>query len=205
MNTKTMRLYGTQLSGHCHRVEAFLVLLGLPYSYIEAGADVRRTPEFLRLNPLGQIPVLVDGDFVLADSIAILVYLARRYAPDSTWLPDEPVAAARVQRWLSIAAGELAYGPAASRVTTLWGAPGADTSASRAIAGRVLRFMDDHLGKAEWLAATHPTLADLACYAYVAHAPEGRIDLAPYPAIRAWLGRVEKLPGFKPMPRSVVP
>jgi len=107
MSKSEIILHGTELSGHTHRVELLLRMLGLPYRYAAAPAAVRATPEFRKLNPLAQIPVLQDGDLTLADSNAILVYLAKRYAPASQWLPEEPVAAARVQRWLSIAAGEV--------------------------------------------------------------------------------------------------
>src|ERR687897_30659 len=116
MSQPAITLHGIELSGHTHRVELMLRMLGLPFRFSPAPADVRRTEAFLKLNPLGQIPVLEDGDLVLCDSNAILVYLAKRYASESNWLPDEPVAAAQVQRWLSIAAGELRYGPAAARV-----------------------------------------------------------------------------------------
>jgi glutathione S-transferase len=213
----TLSLYGTPLSGHAHRVEAFLVLLGLPYRYVEAPAAVRQSAEFRRLNSLGQIPVLVDsdgnsegnsdgdGDLVLADSNAILVYLARRYAPDSQWLPTDPVGAARVQRWLSIAAGEVMYGPATCRMAALWGRAPGDPVRGEDIAARLLAFMNDHLDGRAFLAAEHPTLADLALYAYVAHAPEGRISLEPYPAVRAWISRLEAMPRWKTMPRSAVP
>ena len=105
MSTPEIILHGTELSGHAHRVELLLRMLGLPYRYVVAPAAVRNTPAFLTLNPLGQIPVLQDGDVTLADSNAILVYLAKRYAPDGQWLPEQPAAAARVQRWLSVAAG----------------------------------------------------------------------------------------------------
>ena len=98
-------LHGTELSGHTHRVELLLRMLGLPYRTQTAPAAVRGSPEFQKLNPLRQIPVLQDGDLTLADSNAILVYLAKRYAPGGQWLPEAPVAAAQVQRWLSIAAG----------------------------------------------------------------------------------------------------
>lgn len=205
MSDPTLALYGTPLSGHSHRVEAFLVILGLPYRYVEAPATVRQTAEFRRLNRLGQIPVLVDGDLVLADSNAILVYLARRYAPGSDWLPDDPVGAAQVQRWLSIAAGEVMYGPAICRMATLWGYSPGDPVRGQEIAARLLAFMDGHLADRTFLVAEHPTVADLACYAYVAHAPEGRISLEPYPAVRAWIARVEALPRFKPMVRFAVP
>jgi glutathione S-transferase len=203
MEPATIVLHGTALSGHSHRVELMLRLLGLPYRFQEAGAEVRRTPAFRALNPLGQIPVLQDGDLVLADSNAILVYLARRYG-GSSWLPEDPVGAAEVQRWLSIAAGEVRFGPALARLITLWGFPG-DAARSRAVADGLLHFMEGHLAERHFLAAARPTIADLACYAYVAVAPEGRISLAPYPAVRAWLARVEALPGFHPMPRSEVP
>jgi glutathione S-transferase len=204
MSQPAITLHGIELSGHTHRVELMLRMLGLPFHFAPAPADVRRTEAFLKLNPLGQIPVLEDGELVLNDSNAILVYLARRYAPESNWLPDEPVAAAQVQRWLSIAAGELRYGPAAARVMALFGTPG-DREACRAIGARVLAFMEKHLGGRDWLAAEHPTIADLACYSYIAHAPEGGIKLEPYPAVREWLRRVEALPNFKPLPASPIP
>lgn len=204
MTAPDIRLHGTTLSGHTHRVELLLLMLGLPYRFVPAPAEVRRTEDFRRLNALGQVPVLEDGDLVLADSNAILVYLAKRYGRGSAWLPEEPEAAAGVQRWLSIAAGEIMHGPAAARLIALWGMEG-DPVRAAAIAGRLLAFMEIHLALRAYLAAEHPTLADLACYSYVAHAPEGGITLDPYPAVQAWLRRVEALPNFKPMPTSPLP
>ena len=199
MSDTAIVLHGTPLSGHTHRVGLMLNALGLAYRFVSAPKDVRASPAFLALNPLGQIPVLQDGSLVLADSNAILVYLARRYAPDSGWLPQEPVAAARVQRWLSIAAGEVMHGPAIARMIALFDLPDDPARAAR-IAARVLAFMDSHLADRAYLAADHVTIADLACYSYVAHAPEGGVALEPYPAVRAWLARVEAQPWFKPMP-----
>jgi glutathione S-transferase len=204
MTASARILYGTPNSGHTHRVECLLQLLGLDYQFSAAPADRRRSPEFLALNPLGQIPVLDDGGVVLADSGAILVYLARRYAPGSAWLPDEPVAAARVQRWLAIAAGELKFGPAAARRIARFGGTG-DRAEAHALAARLFQFMEDQLAARAFLAADHPTLADLACYAYTARAPEGGIALDAYPHIRAWLGRVEAIPGLPPMPTTPPP
>lgn len=197
-------LYGTPLSGHAHRVEAFLNILGLPYRYVEANAAVRRSDAFLTLNPFGQIPVLVDGDLVLPDSVAILVYLADRYDASGLWNPKAPDEAAQVQRWLSVAAGDLRFGPALARILTLWGGAGTLADAHR-IAERLLRFMDSHLATRDWLAAERPTIADIACYAYVARAPEGHIPLDPYPAVRRWLERVEAIPALIPMPESAIP
>jgi glutathione S-transferase len=199
-------LYGTLLSGHTHRVELLLRMLGLPFKFVEAPAAVRQSAEFRALNPLGQVPVLKDGDLVLADSNAILVYLAKKYGQGTQWLPEDPIGASRVQRWLSIAAGEVKNGPGNARLITLWQRPG-DIAQAREIAGDLLRFMEGHLsaGGSAYLAAGHATLADLSCYSYVAHAPEGRISLEPYPAVRAWIRRVEALPGFRPMPASEIP
>jgi glutathione S-transferase len=199
MSEPKIVLHGTQLSGHAHRVELLLRMLGLLFTYAEASRDVRATPEFLQLNPLGQIPVLEDGDVVLADSNAIMVYLVKRYAPASSWLPEDPIVAGRVQRWLSIAAGEVMHGPSMARAIKHFNYPG-DSDRADKIAARLLRFMDLHLADRGFLAADHATIADLACYSYVAHAPEGGISLEPYPHVQAWLKRVEALPHFFAMP-----
>ena len=153
------------------------------------------------MNPLGQIPVLRDGDLTLADSNAILVYLEARHAPGQ-WLPRDPVGAARVQRWLSLAAGPLAYGPAAARVANLFQLPADSNHAVRA--NGLFQLMEATLASSAFLVGESPTLADVAHYAYVARAPEGGVSLQPYPAIRAWLARIEALPGFVPMVKTPV-
>lgn len=204
MPPSKITLHGTTLSGHTHRVELLLRALGLAFDFVPAPAEIRRSDEFRKLNPIGQVPVLQDGDLALADSNAIMVYLAKRYAPGSDWIPEEPVAAAQMQRWLSIAAGEVMHGPAIARMIAQFSLPDDPARAER-IAARLLAFMDGHLQGRTFLAAEHPTLADLACYSYVAHAPEGGIALEPYPAVRAWIARVEALPFFKPIPPSPIP
>lgn len=204
MPSSEIVLHGTVLSGHAHRVELLLLALGLPYRYEPAPKEVRQSAAFRKLNPLGQIPVLQDGDLVLSDSNAIMVYLVRRYAPDSAWLPGDPVDAAQVQRWLSIAAGEVMHGPCTARLVTQFGLND-DKARAKRIAAQLLAFMEQHLAARDYLAASHPTVADLACYSYVAHAPEGGISLQPYPAVRDWLARIEALPFFKPMPPSPLP
>ena len=204
MSTAEIILHGTELSGHAHRVELLLRMLGLPYRFVAAPAAVRLSPEFAGLNPLRQIPVLQDGDLTLADSNAILVYLAKRYAPGSAWLPEDPVAAAQVQRWLSIAAGEVRYGPALARMVTQWSFP-SNLAQAKQIAAALLSFMNEHLKTRNFLAAEHATIADLACYSYIRHAPEGGVAIGEYAAVLAWLGRVEALPHFKPIPPSPLP
>lgn len=199
-----MKLYHHGLSGHCHRVRLFLSLLGLPHELVavdfEAGAHKR--PEFLAINPFGQVPVLEDDGLLIPDSNAILVYLAKR-AGGGQWLPEDPRGAASVQRWLSVAAGEIAYGPAAARLITLFGAP-YDAEEVIARAHVLLARLERHLAEREWLAAERPTIADIAVYSYVARAPEGNVDLSAYAAVNRYLRRVEALPGFLPFVASPV-
>lgn len=199
-----IRLYRLALSGHCHRVELFLSLLRLPYEVVDVDlrAGEHKRPAFLARNPFGQVPVIEDGDLTLADSNAILVYLEGRYAP-GRWLPRDPVAAARVQQWLSVAAGPLAYGAAAARVIALFGKPD-DPAPCIARGHQLFAVMESQLARRDWLAGDAPTLADIANYSYAARAPEGGVSLSDYPAVRAWLARVEALPGFVPMPVSAV-
>ena len=95
-----------------------------------------KAPDFLAKNPFGQVPVIEDGDLTLPDSNAILVYLATRYDASGRWYPRDPVAAARVQQWLSVSAGQLAYGPAAARLVTVFGAK-LDHERAKAIAAQL--------------------------------------------------------------------
>jgi glutathione S-transferase len=117
-----IRLYRHPLSGHAHRVELMLAILGLETELVDvdlAGGE-HRTEAFLAKSPFGQIPVIEDGDFVLADSAAILVYLALTYDPGGGLLPADPRARAEVQRFLSVAAGPARRGSCGSsaRITT---------------------------------------------------------------------------------------
>jgi glutathione S-transferase len=199
----TIQLYGTLRSGHVHRVQLLLTMLELPFEFvaIDMMAGQNRTPEFLAMNPLGEVPVLRDGELVLCDSTAIMVYLALKYDASGKWLPREPVAAATVQRWLSNASGKIAYGPARARMVKVFGAP-FDHEHACAIAKRYLDALDVELAGKQFALGAQPTIADLAAYGYIAHAPEGSVSLRPYPHIRAWLERVRALPGFVPMPAT---
>jgi glutathione S-transferase len=195
-----IRLHTTLLSGHGHRVKLFLTLLDLPFTTIELDmkAGDNRKPAHLALNPFGEVPVIEDGDIVLTDSNAILVYLASKYG-DASWLPEDPLGAAAVQRWLSLAAGKIAYGPCAARLVTVFGAP-RDHAAAKRIAEDLFAIIEPKFRDKPFAVGQEPTIADIAAYSYIAHAPEGGISLEPYPNLRAWLKRVEALPHFLPMP-----
>jgi glutathione S-transferase len=206
MNT-SLKLYRFRLSGHSHRAELFLSLLGIPCELIDVDlpAGAQKRPEFLAMNSFGQVPVLQDGHISIADSNAILVYIASRYAQDSDidWLPKEPAKAAQVQRWLSVAAGQVAFGPARARLKTVFKA-NIDAEDAVHCANALLAIMDAELSAKAFLTGTSPNIADIAIYSYVAHAPEGNVSLLPYPHVRAWLSRIEQLPGFIDMPVSEV-
>ncbi|MCG8317843.1 MAG: glutathione S-transferase [Pseudomonadales bacterium] len=192
--------YRHPLSGHSHRVELLLALLGLEAKIIDVDllAGEHKQAEFLQRNMFGQVPVLEDGDITIADSNAILVYLATKYDPKRTWFPLDAKQASEVQRYLSLAAGPIAFGPAAARLVTVFGA-GLDHQQAINTAHSVLAVLNQHLKDHRWLAAEHATIADIANYAYIAHAPEGNVSLDDYPAVRVWLKRVEALPGFVSM------
>lgn len=193
-------IYTFPLSGHAHRVTLFAKLLGLQAEevVVNLAAGEHKKPEFLAKNPLGQVPVLEDGDVTLSDSNAILVYLAAKYDKTGTWYPADPVALGCVQRWLSLAAGEIAAGPARARLINVFGAKH-DMQVAQQVAARVLGFAESELQGSAYLTGDNPTIADVAAYTYIAHAPEGDVSLKPYPALRAWLKRVEALDGFVPM------
>ncbi|QQZ37438.1 glutathione S-transferase [Pseudomonas sp. SK2] len=199
-----IKLYNFPKSGHAHRIELMLSLLQLPTElvFVDLAKGAHKQPDFLALNPFGQVPVIDDNGTVIADSNAILVYLAKAYGGER-WLPDDSIGAARVQRWLSVAAGPVAFGPAAARLVTVFGAS-FNTDEVIGRAHTLLKVVDAELAKSPFLVGDHPTIADIANYSYIAHAPEGNVSLEPYPNVRAWLARVEALPGFVPMPRTAI-
>jgi len=201
--SQPIRLHRFALSGHSHRVELFLSLLGLPVELVDVDlpGGAHKQPAFLAMNAFGQVPVIEDGDVTLPDSNAILVYLASRYAGSAPWWPRDPVRMAEVQRWLSVAAGPLAFGPAAARVIKVFGGRFNEAEVT-ARAHALLAVMEGVLGQSRFLAGDAPTIADIANYSYIAHAPEGGVTLEGYPAVRSWLARIEALPGFVGMAKS---
>ncbi|MDO7837175.1 glutathione S-transferase [Sphingobium sp. HBC34] len=193
-----MKLYYSPKSGHSHRARLFLSLLGAEYELVEVDLAARqhKSADFLRMNAFGQVPVLEDDGLVIADSNAILVYLARKFGR-TDWYPDDAPGAARVQRWLSAAAGQLVQGPASARLATLFGAKiDAQSAIDRAHA--LLAVIETELEQTGWLAADRATIADVALYSYVARAPEGNVALDAYACLNGWLDRIESLPGFVP-------
>jgi len=191
-----MKLHYHPLSGHAHRARLFLSLLGVPHElqYVDLAKREHKAETFLAINPFGQVPVLDDDGTIICDSNAILVYIAKKVGR-TDWLPEDPAGAAAVQRWLSVAAGQIAHGPAQARLINVFKAPYRPEEVIP-LSHAILALIEGALDGREWIAADHPTIAEVALYSYVERAPEGDVDLHPYPNIRRWLGRIEALPGF---------
>lgn len=201
----SIKLYGLKLSGHAHRAELFLSLLGLDYEYIEVDLmnGEHKSDAFLKLNPMGQVPALVDGDTVVADSNAILVYIAEKYAAGSSWYPADLAKRAQIQQFLSLAANQVANGVAAARLITLFGA-GLDKDVAMTKAHALLDVTEGLLEGQDFLTGNEPTIADVAFFSYIDRAPEGNVDLSSYTHVTAWLQRIASLPGYVGMPVSPV-
>jgi len=195
-----MKLYNVSYSGNCYKVRLLLAHLGLPYDIIEVDIlkGESRTPAFLQINPNGRTPVLDDDGFILAESNAILVYLAR----GTKFLPEERRREALVFQWLFFE--QYSHEPyiATSR---FWLQHKPDSPERRAVlAARrqggwaALKVMEGHLAEHEYLVGDY-SIADMALFAYTHVSDEGGFTLDQFPNIRAWISRVQKQPGFVPM------
>lgn len=200
-----IKLYGYPTSGHTHKARLFLSLLKLDYEFVQVDllSGEHKQASFLALNPFGQVPVLVDGEGVVADSNAILVYLARTYDPTGQWLPEEPLMHAKVEQFLSTAAHRLAGSAAQLRAANLFSRP-VNKPALLESAHLLFGQLNDCLAGKSWLMGDKATIADVAFYTYTKVAPEGDVDLNGYPHILSWLKNVESLDGFVAMPSSAV-
>lgn len=195
-----MKLYDLDVSGNSYKVRLFAALVGLDLELepVNLAAGEHKQSPFIDLNPWAQVPVLVDGEVVLRDSQAILVYLARRYGGHQWW-PDSAAHQGEVMQWLSTAANEINHGPNAARLIDKFGYP-LDKARALEVSERVLSLIEQHLSEHQWLAMGRPTIAECAVFPYIALSWEGGVTLAPYPAIRGWVERIKKLPGYVGMP-----
>lgn len=199
-----IKLYDYELSGNCYKLRLFMNMLGVPYESVPIDfypGREHKSDWFLRINPLGQLPVIEDDGLVLRDAQAILVYLAARHDASRQWYPvDDARRLGEVAQWLSFADGITATASAARLHDGLF--YDVDIEACRAGAHRLFRILDEHLwfGEQEgrdWLVSgDHPTIADIACFPYVILSEEGGITRQDYPAIRRWCDRVKRLDGF---------
>jgi len=195
--TPDLVLYEHPLSGNSYKVRLLLSLLGLPFRAVTVDlfAGAGQKPEYLAVSALGQVPAITDGSESLRDSQAILFYLAQRYG-QGRWLAADPLGQARTLAWLSLAANEMANGPAALRAASRF-KRAIDAERATAIARRAFALMQGTLAAQPWLVpGAHPSIADVACFPYVALAHEGGLALGEFPALGPWCERVRALPGF---------
>ena len=196
-------LYSMQRSGNSYKVRLALARLGIPYRQIEVDIlkGESRTPEFLAKNPNGQVPLLeVAPNRYLAESNAILWYLAG----GSRLAPEDRIDRAVAMQWMFFEQHSLEPNIGAAY---FWLAliKGGRELQSHAIevwmehGYRALSVMEGHLRTHDYFAAGHFTIADIALYAYTHIAEQCDFDLTDYPAVRAWLTRVEAEPGYVPM------
>ncbi|MGD1899255.1 MAG: glutathione S-transferase family protein [Phormidesmis sp.] len=199
-----LKLYGHPLSGNAYKVKLLLAFLGVEYENIDIALEQgeHQQPAFLALNPFAQVPVLVDGDTVLADAQAILVYLARQYGGQKadSWLPLEPLPMAQVMRWLSTTAGEVRQGPESARLYHLFKVSTIDIEQTTKKSTFILQQLEQHLTQREWLACERLTIADIAVFPYIALSRDGQVPLEVYPWVLNWIERIKQQPGFVSMP-----
>ena len=203
INSSPIILYRYEISGHCHRVQLLLSLLDIPHEIIDLERDGSNQPAwFLEISPMAQVPVIDDNGLKLADSNAILVYLVKKYSIENHWLPEDAETAAKIQRWLSIAAGELFSGPAIARFITLFKADMNYTTAKMKSI-KLLEMINNTLNNNNYLTGDEINLSDISMYTYIKHAPEGGIFLDGYSNIIPWLDRIESQQGFIGMKSSL--
>jgi glutathione S-transferase len=192
-----IRLHSTMASINGYKVRILLSMLELEYELVDIdmyGGEHKREP-FLSLNPFGQMPAMEDGSFHIADSHACLVYLARKYDPSSRWLPIDAEGEAKVAEWLSKSANEVHQGPWMKRAKVR--RPDAIKLSDEEIDARcdhILKLMDAHLAKRDWLALDHATIADVSCFAPVSMLNVSGYDTDRWTAVTRWLDRIRALP-----------
>ena len=205
-----MKLYSHPESGNSYKVRLLFAFLGVDYECVDVDlmTDAQHQPAYLAVNPRGEVPALADGNLVLCDSAAILLYVAGRHGP-RPWWSDDIAEQADIQQWLAFAASWVQYGVFTARALVAFGMPanglpvsfrGESLEGARMRGQRSLAILDQHLGAHAWLACARPTIADVAVFPYIALAPMGDVSLTPFEAVRAWLARIRQLPGFVGMP-----
>jgi glutathione S-transferase len=199
----TPRVYGMSTSGNCYKVRLLLEQLQQAYEWIEI--DVRtgltREPEFLGRNPNGRVPTLEyePGKF-LAESDAILVYLAE----GSAFWPQQRLQRAQVLQWMFFEQySHEPYIAVARFICTMLPAQHerrAELPRLHERGYQALAVMEQHLARERFFASDAYSIADIALYAYTHAAADGGFELQRFPAVRAWIARVESQPRFVPMP-----
>ena len=195
-----MKLYNVAYSGNSYKVRLLLAQLGIPCEIVEVDIlkGESRTTGFLKINPNGRTPVLDDNGFILAESNAILAYLAK----GTKFLPEDRQKFALVFQWMFFE--QYSHEPfiATSR---FWIQHKPDSPEKTALLASKrdggwasLKIMEEHLARNNFFVGDF-TIADIALFAYTHVAHEGGFPLDNFPKIRAWVERVKTPSGFVPM------
>ncbi|HEX7231663.1 MAG TPA: glutathione S-transferase family protein [Candidatus Binatia bacterium] len=196
----SVKLYNVAYSGNSYKVRLLLSHLAVQCEFIEIDIlkGESRTAEFLKINPNGRTPVLDDNGFVLAESNAILAYLAH----GTKYLPDDRKRSALIFQWMFFE--QYSHEPyiATSR---FWIQHKPDSPEKAALLASkrdggwaALKVMEGHLSKNDFVVGDY-SIADIALFAYTHMSHEGGFPLDKFPTIRAWIDRVKAQPGFVPM------
>jgi glutathione S-transferase len=191
-----LTFYDAPISGNTYKVRLLLKQLAIPHEVVRldiAGGAVR-TPEYRKVNPFGRVPYIADGGFGLAESNAILLYLAR----GTRLLPADPQQTALVQQWMFFEQNQVELGIGIPRVWKKFGMEQPEALwehyKGRAVAS--LKVLERHLAARKWFVGEAYSVADLALFAYTHLAPDAGHDLGQFPAVSAWLQRVREQPGW---------
>jgi glutathione S-transferase len=201
----SLRLHDYLPSGNGYKVRLLLTQLGVPFERIEYDITrgETRTPEFLEnVNANGRVPVLETEEGVfLPESDAILFYLAE----GTPFLPEDRLVKTRVLQWMFFEQYSHEPNIAVARAwlhvfdTEMTEERLTVLGAKQKLGYDALRVMETHLESNDYFVGDHYSIADIALYAYTHVADEGGFDLAEFPAVRAWLGRVSSQPKYMPI------
>lgn len=199
--------YNYVLSGNCYKFRLLANLLQVEYTTVTVDfhpGQEHLSPALLALNPAGTIPILVIDDQIITETQAMLLWLAIHHDTTNTWWPaHEPDHLTTVMEWLGIAS-RLSSTVGELRLHTMLNYPTAVTEKTRGAIGTLReiesRLTEQSLRGSQWLAGTHPTIADIACFPYVALSADAGIEHDDYPAIRHWVHAIKSLPRFITMP-----
>lgn len=198
------KLYSYSESGNSYkpRLLASLLAIDIEVHEVDYFGGELRSPEYLAINPRGQVPALIDGDRTFHDSAAILVYLAGKNSSSNFWSQDA-IEQAQIVDWLSFAAGLITSGVCTARGIVSFRPKTArseeDLTEAKAKGLKSLAILEMQLKEREWLVLGRPTIADISVFVYTALAPMGGISLEEYPAVQRWIGTIKELDGFIPM------
>jgi glutathione S-transferase len=200
-----MKLIGFPASPRTWQVRALAAHLGIPLdlTLVDLTKGEQHKPDYLAINPTGRTPTLIDGDFKLWETAAILQYLAAQ-KPNSLW-PDDVRARADIMRWQSWAIAHwdkegcvpLLVERVIKQILNLGPPDEAVVAAALEQFRKNAQVLDGHLGRQHWLVGDDITLADFAVAATLFYADRGGFPLADYPNVREWFARVSALPCWK--------